>query len=344
MIDDTVHFEQKTFLQSIANGLECSDARRWLDSGHRLELDVANSQSSLPNVVRGILELISDDRPRPWPPSLMYDHNRLMALKIELHKVLYRRACFRSFDAILRSLGRRASLLPEVYERLWARIEAVLEIEFVGQSLTIGNRNSRLEITREACRICNIGGLPHDSLLRFAEWHIYSCVDSQSHHSRLLRNDIGQRLSGMVEAEVQHLKDMTPLEMLNYGSQRPQDQSIDQESKWLSSIARRLAHISVLHWRIWAPILYDQPQELTSMTTDVVGSMNNLSLAEPTLQGPLANPGEKETWSAETVCCDALVSQSSTSSSFSDLSQVAATEQDSKEDAGPPDDPSARAF
>lgn len=61
---------------------------------------------------------------------------------------------------------------------------------------------------------------------------------------------------------------MGPLEINAWQSQRtthsegtdagPQD---GYQSRTLNDIACRLAHIGVLHWRIWAPILYDRQVE-----------------------------------------------------------------------------------
>ena len=338
MIDDTVHYEQKTFLQRIAGGWDCSTARHWLESRYRSNPAVADSQSHLPPIVKGLLDLISDDRLTLWPSTLIYDFDRLMTLKIEMYKLLYRRACFQALDATLHTptFQMIAPLAPpasEVYENLWCRVEAVMGINITGHSLTTNNSNSSLEIVREAHRICNSTGLPDESSLLFVENCINNCMESSCGHSQLLRNDIGRRLTTMLDSETRHLRELTPLEILNYVSQRYGDQSVDEESRWLSGIARSLAHIAVLHWRVWAPILYDLPADLVASATNVLASMDDLSLAEPTTECPLVSL-EEETCSSNATLDEVLDTQSSTSANLSDSSGIAVFKQDPHPDNG----------
>ena len=337
MVEDTVHFEQKTFLQRIANGWDYDDARAWLDSGCESETALIRPHPYLPKIVRGMIELVSDDRPKqPWPSNLLYDVDRLMALKIELHVTIYRRACLQACDATLRAFGRQTPMTPEQCERLWKRIEAVLEIEVSGQNLLISNRNPILEIVREACKICGVLTLPEEGLLNFAEWHIHLCMNPHYRGSQRLRDDLGRRLTEMVDIEVQGLVGMTPLQMLNYASQRPRDQETDDESRRLLGIARRLAHISVLHWRIWTPILYDQPQGNIPTTMGLSATMDKLSLAGSTSENSSASQGEKEILSGNANSSDALDLQSSTTSSLSSPSEIATANRDSEESDAPP--------
>ena len=337
MVEDTVHFEQKTFLQRIANGWDYDDARAWLDSGCGSETALPRPHPYLPEIVRGMIELISDDRPKqPWPSNLLYDADRLMALKIELHVTIYRRACLQACDATMRAFGRQTPMAPEECERLWKRIEAVLEIEVLGQNLLISNRNSVLEIVREACRICGVLTLPEEGLLSFAEWHTNLCMNPHYGGSQRFRDDLGRRLTDMVDIEVQGLVGMTPLQMLNYASQRPREQETDDESRRLLGIARRLAHISVLHWRIWTPILYDQRQDNMPTTMGLSATMDKLSLAGSTPENSSASQGEKEILSGNANPGSALDLQSSPNSGSSSPSEIATADRDPEESDAPP--------
>ena len=340
MIDDTVHFEQTTFLQKIACGWNFSDARAWLDSGCGSELDATNAQSRLSNFVRAVIDLVSDERlKQPWPSTLIYDVDRLMALKVDLHVALYRRACCQACEATIRAFGMTTSVSPEVYERLWTRIAAILEIEVSGQTLSINTRATTLEIVREACRVCKVVTLPEEGLVHFTEFQVDICLDLRYRESQELRDDIRKRLTEIVETEILHLMDMTPIQMLNYVSQRSRSHDTNEGTKGLLSIARRLAHISILHWRVWAPILYEQPQDLMSTAANLSASMNALSLTGLTSDGDLVGTAEKESWSGNASSGETLEMQSSASTSSIDPPEATASEQDSKENKEPIDDP-----
>jgi len=338
MIDDTVHFEQKTFLHKIACGWSLSNTRAWIDPGSGLE-GVTDRQLALSDIVRALVDLVRDDRPlQTWPSTLLYDADRLMSLKLDLHVALYRRACFHAFDATVRAFGIRTPLTADTYQRLWTRIEAVLEIERSDQILSISNRASTLEIVREACRVCKVTTLPDESSLSFAEWHVYICIDPHYRESQRLRADIGKKMTEAVKAEVQHLVEMTPLQMLNCVSQQPRCEEADEEKRRLSSIARRLAHISILHWRIWGPILYHQPHESLHTPTGIAASMNALSLTEPTSEHVVPGPEEEGSWSGKAMPPQAIEAESSTTTSSIDSLEIISSEDDSKGNNEPLDD------
>ncbi len=339
LIDDTVHFEQKTFLQKIACGWSLSNARAWIDSGSGPELVATDRQLVLSNIVRALVHLVRDDRPlQPWPSSLLYDADRLMLLKIDLHVALYRQACFHACDATVRAFGISTPLTADTYQRLWTRIEAVLEIERSGQTLSISNRAPTLEIVREACRVCKMFTLPDEGLLSFAEWHVYICMDPHYRESQRLRADIGEKMTEAVDAEVQHLVEMTPLQMLNSVSQQPPNEEADEEKRRLSSIARRLAHISILHWRIWAPILYHQPHGLLATSTSIAASMSALSLTAPTSEHAMAGSEEEGLWSGKAVPLQAIERESIAITSSIDSLEISNSEDDSTSNNEPLDD------
>lgn len=332
LIEDTVHFEQKTFLQKIAGGWSLSNARAWIDSGSGPELAVTGRQPVLSDIVRALVDLVRDDKPlQPWPSSLLYDADRLMSLKIDLHVALYRRACFHAYDATINAFGIKTPLTTDTYQRLWTRIEAVLEIERHGQTLSISNRALILEIVREACRVCKVAALPDDGLLSFAEWQVYICMDPHHRESQRLRADIGKRMMEAVETEVQHLVEMTPLQMLNCVSQQPRDEEADEEKRRLASMARRLAHISILHWRVWAPILYHHPQELSATPTSIAATMNALSLTEPSSEHVVIGEEEADLWSGKAMPLQAITSSI-------DTLEVSNSEDDSTSSHEPLDD------
>lgn len=333
MIDDTVHFEQKTFLQKIADGWHFRDARSWLELEYPLE------QSCLPNVVQALIGIVTDDKPRnPWPSTLTCDIDRLMVLKMELHGLLYRRACFQACDATVRALGRQTPLPPESYDRLWNRIEAVLEIEITGKTLAISNKAPSLEIVREACRVCNVATLPADDIIRFADEHIYLCMDSQSRDSQRHRDQLGDQLDRLVDAEIQHLVQLAPVQMVNYISQPPRDQGSDEEIKRLKSIARRLAHISILHWKVWAPILYDQPEALVQNATSLSRTMSALSLAETASGQSQDDTDAQKPWLCTAGSDDSLDMSSSTNASSIGSTETFNSKSDSSESNEPSDD------
>lgn len=193
------------------------------------------------------------------------DFDRLHALQQDFRLSHYHAACIATFRGTLHQLGWRGSLPDDSYARSMQNVWAVAA--GLGQNFTFKAHSPVvLQIVTEAFQVCNISALP-DSRTIFSAT---SCFQEALADTEELKRRVWDELENLVHLEAEVIFDMTPLEILNRydpgpltlpDASRKADLSID-------SLARRTAHILVLHWRVWAPILYNQPASRTSSITE----------------------------------------------------------------------------
>lgn len=76
-----------------------------------------------------------------------------------------------------------------------------------------------------------------------------------------IEGNFEDEMSTLVHLEVEAIFDVNPLQILNRYDPGPHGSSMKNRRGGdlnLQSISKRAAHIKVLHWRVWAPILYNQ--------------------------------------------------------------------------------------
>ena len=90
---------------------------------------------------------------------------------------------------------------------------------------------------------------------------VYASDPNTSVHETL-RSYLAEDLQELIKREVETIKGFTPMQIsdryLPVGSAQVPSRSLTQDTELLL-VAQQIAHISVLHWRVWAPILYEQP-------------------------------------------------------------------------------------
>lgn len=113
-----------------------------------------------------------------------------------------------------------------------------------------------LQIITEAFQICSIEAIPdHDTCL-----FTYQLFKDTLHNLGEVKGRVWDEYARMVSLEADFIFDMTPLEILNRYDPGPAGPGETPRKMDLSleSLARRTAHVLVLHWRVWAPIFYNQ--------------------------------------------------------------------------------------
>jgi hypothetical protein len=234
LVKDTTAFEQSKVIVARTSW----NAQTWLNvTGH--------TGSCLSRIVHAIVELATIDKVREyWPTNLTYDFSRLMVLNMDFRIALFRQACFQMFDAILDAQNAQRDRSFNLYRRLWKRLEVVSQLRVSGYSLSVDVSAAALEIIHEACRLSG------DSDTSNALWHratrfLYACMEPHRPEWRRLSDNIRQRLADDSDREAQIIAHFTPLELLGYVT------DVLQNAEGTSQMAKRLAHISVLHWRVW---------------------------------------------------------------------------------------------
>ena len=256
MIDNTVEFEQKDFLERIAKGWDVSPARTWF-AKQRRERTMSSGLHTLASSITDLIIGNSDN----LPPTLTLDYLRIRTLQFQLERPMYQAACRWTFEEISESLSQKP--IPQSsYDDLHSRI-AVLTSD--GESRAHPSKqmeNIILEIVREAYRVSNIDKVPTPEDLDSAESNLVHATDPSTSVFQQLRSYLAEDLHQLVEEEAEAAKDFTPAQMStcfvldNLSPTR----KVTEQSEMLR-FAQQIAHISILHWRVWAPILYDLPEE-----------------------------------------------------------------------------------
>ena len=254
MLDSTVAFEQSDFLSRIENGWDPSEARTWLAS----ERQSRSLPSGTSTIVPAITSMIVYDDDY-LPPTFTLDYTRLRSLQTQFHNLLNRAACLRTFEAMLRRLGCNAPIPKSFNNDLFARIStlAIDQPDHPEQVADIA-----LEVVSRAYKVCKTHRLPSSTDLEFAERHLQENYERTNDNFSDLERLLGDQLLHLTEQEVSIIGNFSPVEIVDH--YQPQSSSKSSATPVtieleLLGIAQKIAHITVLHWRVWAPLIYNEP-------------------------------------------------------------------------------------
>ena len=254
MVDGTVAFEQSDFLSRIENGWDPSEARTWLASERKSRSLPSGASTIIPAVTSTIV--YDDDY---LPPTFTLDYARLRSLQTQFQNLMDRAACLRTFEAILKMLGCNAPIPQSSNNDLFARI-STLTSDQPNRSEQVAD--IALEVVSRAYRVCKIPGPPSSTDLEFAERHLQQNYERRNNNFSDLERLLGDELLHLTEQETNIIGNFSPVQIVNHYQPQSSNKSsakpvtIDSE---LLSIAQKIAHITVLHWRVWAPLIYNEP-------------------------------------------------------------------------------------
>ena len=254
MLDSTVAFEQSDFLNRIENGWDPSEARTWLAS-ERQSRSIPSGTSTIVPAVTSII-VYDDDY---LPPTFTLDYTRIRSLQTQFQNLMDRAACLRTFEAMLRRLGCNAPIPKSFNNDLFARI-STLAIDQPDHSEQVAD--IALEVVSRAYKVCKIHRLPSSTDLEFAERHLQQNYDRTNDNFSDLERVLGDELLHLTEQEISIIGNFSPVQIVNHYQPQSSSKSLATpvtiESELLS-IAQRIAHITVLHWRVWAHLIYNEP-------------------------------------------------------------------------------------
>ena len=254
MLDSTVAFEQSDFLDRIENGWDPSEARTWLASERQSRSIPSGTSTILPAVTSMIV--YDDDY---LPPTFTLDYARLRSLQTQFQNLIDRAACLRTFEAVLRRLGCNAPIPRPFNNDLFARI-STLAIDQPDRSEQVVN--IALEVVSRAYKVCKIRHLPSSADLEFAERHLQQNYERTNDNFSDLERLLGDQLLHLTEQEISIIGNFSPVQIVNHYQPQSSSKSsatpVTIESELLG-ISQKIAHITVLHWRVWAPLIYNEP-------------------------------------------------------------------------------------
>lgn len=276
LVEDSISYEQREFLSRIASGWDVASVREWYKSYDDGDLEEMRPEDRVQSFVRGVTALVVNSE-RAMPKVLCYDHERLRVLQAQFGFEICYRACLETLKERLKPYHLHR-FETEDSRRLGSRVAALL-----GNRADLPFHNIAVEIARELNRQRKVAELPCTSLVRCLESELRERLDPETATSARLRSDLGFDLGKMVLQEFRILDKLTPLRILDRLNSQELTYPVG-ELCGLPMIARRTAHIATMHWRVWAPILYEQPEHSIKNKTDMSISIAKLSLGESTCE------------------------------------------------------------
>lgn len=303
MVEDTVDFEQRYFLRIMANNstaLDLPKACAWYDgllaNGG---LQGLSRECRKTNFVESIIDLVVITTPENFPLTFMFDDERLRILQSDFRYCVCQAACIQLFKGIVHQ-GGWIDLPSPNCNHLLKRIMSVVGPDTSRHGWARNASAVALEILRAVNELRNFEGLPDETSLEQIEAKLQEFWDLDSAAYRGVEDHLYPDLKALVKQEIEAVEHLTPLQVLNYCRPGPYDSYAEESSQPLVSIARRIAHIGILHWRVWAPILYEQqhPNDFSRPTgrSTAPNLPNGAATSSETRSG---NP--REDWPRDTV-------------------------------------------
>lgn len=273
MVEDCIRFQQKVFLYRMAREPELREAHSWFRAPrgpdpenmfswfHALDLVERRDEavrSSVATFMNAGVDLIVSNSPN-FPPTFEYDVQRLHRLQAEFQDCVRMVTYCVVFIKAIEYLGLVVSPTREVCDNLTRDLADLTDNLDAPVGSAAHFEAVTLEIVRQAHRYRGNDSLPSDSLLEEMERMLRQARNPQSIEFRQVQAILFNDLYCLVEEHVistMHLKPWSIIDRLN---PMPADPYAPEEYVDLPVVARRLAHILILHWRVWAPILYEQP-------------------------------------------------------------------------------------
>lgn len=257
LIQDTVTFQQNYFLRRIASGdFSIGPAQVWYAYAREDQYIGRDSDGDgqIAMFFRSFCKLLlSFTAPESFPSTFKIDVDRLWHLRSDVRDTINSKVCNKLFSILLSRNGYAGPPTSELLDRVRISCFSIIE-ESEGEARWADHFKSvALEITRLAHNICGIKDLSAD--LDYAEQFLAEVIGSGlgcwSQMLESTENDIWPSLIESANA-FQH---MSPLDILN---------QVETHSRAAAStlphepirLAKRIAHIGSLHWKVWAPLLY----------------------------------------------------------------------------------------
>ncbi len=285
-MEDTIPFQQKFFAKRIMDGkLDSRSCRDWYHEArqrHSFWLLSSNTAARIDAYASLIYGITATIFATPdlciLPKSFQFDLKRLERLRTDVHDLIHLKTSLVVFDELRSWLasGQPLPVSSNTYAELQSRISAIVDEQSEdGDPWHISTADVALEITRAACTFCGRSEIVvPDCLIQSTFLRLNELSSGETPESTLIRGSLQEELTSKAIHHAQVFNDLTPLAMSEAQQQWQQQQ---QESKTsfrplpdIEDLARRLAHVGILHWKIWANLVYlddteEASQELPSL-------------------------------------------------------------------------------
>ena len=256
LIQDTVDFQQNYFLRKIASGYPIGTAKFWY--AHAREDQSIDRDSDGDGQIAMFFEalfklLLSFDPPKRFPSTFTIDIDRLLHLRSDVRDAINLKACDKLFSILLSRNGYTEGPTSEMLNSVRSCCLSILE-EFEGEARWAEHAKSvALEITRSAHNI--YGKKDFSADLDYAEVFLAEVIGRDSGRWSHMRKSTEIEIWPPLIDSVKCYRHLSPLDIWNQveAHTRP---ALRRRSHDPVYLAKRIAHIGILHWQVWAPILY----------------------------------------------------------------------------------------
>ena len=255
LISDTVSYFRNDILERTMQGtIDIRGCQMWYQrnrSSNSSLSDSAEEYATLFNALLGWLVLAPDTY--ILPESFQLEMERLTLLRRDLQDLLHLKQCIVVFKELCRccNSGRRVEHSEQTLHELQVRILAIVPSDGIEgfDRWLVSSEEVALEIIRAAFLVCEVPStVIGDIIIRSTAKGLSKRVAKIAH----------SKLESTLDPTVRqaHVFDqMTTLnlsmEQINWAN-RQKELKVINPLPVLEDIVRRLAHIGVLHWRIWA--------------------------------------------------------------------------------------------
>ena len=215
----------------------------------------------------------------------------------DVQDIIFLHICVHAFNSFTRSRFGNRMVPSRTYATLQRRITTIVENDDSGtrnDSWQAQIENVAMEITQAAYVECGHARLPiPDDDFEFTTRHLERAF-SQNFGS--LANELHAKLEEMTFTHASVFQDQSPLQISE--AQKHWQQSRQENEIWRADpedIARRIAHIAVLHWRVWAALVYLKGDEDYMIEGESTTNDDNRSTVKDRLLLDSSGEGEIET-------------------------------------------------
>ncbi|PYH47474.1 TCP11 family protein [Aspergillus saccharolyticus JOP 1030-1] len=269
LIEDTVPFLQEYFRGKIErDNFRVESSRRWYLEAQEREVRPMDKPAQTDGLwpisvlFRGITDLLLQfHTPEAFPETFVFDSERLWQLRTCLQNLINLDICWFIFESYIHTQKRYLSAPAQTYATFRSRIGSLME---ENEDCTRGSpqwvKNVRcmaLEIARFVYAACCNDGTVSDEVLASIEsaleWHL----SNESNLFQYFQSSLREKLLAATFATAKKYLLMSPLAICESQRNFPPTTSMGHQQHYdVERISMRLAHMGVLHWRVWAPILY----------------------------------------------------------------------------------------
>lgn len=276
LIDDTVNFQQKYHVHKIANGrFKARGAHDWFKAEEALLNGCNLAPTPLETFSSAVLRSLLSSSPIPhFPDTFHLDYERLRQLRSDVHNMIQMDMCFNAFDLLIKDKVNEHTRVTGK-KTLQARI-----IDIIGDSrLYLENLdNVSAEIVRLVLELEGATSTFNADMMTIVEHNLRADLPLGS-------AAFGTQLQAILDTELPRLCNAVnssvklPLLAL-HDVMLPPIQPVGKRAAakavvepLIDEILKRVAHLAVIHWHVWSPIVYVmQPAETDSTH---LGSTNN---------------------------------------------------------------------